>query len=783
MKSITLSVRRLTEFLLVRGSIDARAGRGFDRALEGSRIHRKLQKEGGEAYRAEVPLSAEIECGEFCYTLQGRADGILTQENGITIDEIKTTQRPIERLAEDSYPSHWAQACCYGYMLCTQDALPGVTVRLTYVQADSGEIRRFFRDYTAAQLTDFVFDLLRRYESWARLECDGRAVRTAALQALQFPFPAYRDGQRRMAAAVYRTIAAGERLFCCAPTGIGKTMSALFPALKAMGMGMGEKLFYLTAKTIAARSAENALAQLQSQQSAPFLRCLTLTAKDKICMLPERICTPEACPYADGYFDRARDAVYALLTRGGSLDSTALRAAADEFRVCPYELSLDLSLWCDVIVCDYNYLLDPVVHLQRFFESRGDYIFLLDEAHNGVDRCRDMFSAVIRKTDFLALRKALPKSHRALRTAAGAMNQTLRALRDDCAEAGNVQALHAFPDGLRAPLQKFLHAADDWLDVHRGDCPALEQQLLPLYFDVRFFARIAEQFDDTYAVLLTRVGSDLTVKLLCLDPSAQVAAALRKGRAAILFSATLSPLDYYRTVLGGPDGAHTLGLDSPFDPRNLGLYIASTVSTRYADRADSVPAIVRLLHTMIHSRTGHYIAYFPSYAYLDMVWTQFCLSHPDDPAVRQERGMDDAARAAFLQQFCDAPDAPLLGFCVLGGSYAEGIDLTGDRLIGTAIVGVGLPQVGPEPDLLRDYYNAQNGAGFDYAYRFPGMNKVLQAAGRVIRTERDRGVVLLIDDRFASPSYRALFPAHWAHARCTTPERLPQQLADFWRTS
>lgn len=783
MWTIKLPIRRMVEFLLRSGSIDARAGGGFDRAQEGSRIHRRLQKEGGADYRAEVPLAMEISCGDFCYTLEGRADGVLTDHaNGgrTVIDEIKTTHQPIEFVTENGNPAHWAQACCYGYILCAQESLPGVTVRLTYVQADTGELRRFYRDYTREMLETETMTLLRRYERWARLDAEWHDRRNESLHALTFPFGAYRAGQREMAAAVYRTIAAGERLFCCAPTGIGKTMSTVFPALKAMGGGMGDQLFYLTAKTMTARAAEEALARLRVHCPELKLRAITLTAKDKICMLDERSCTPDACPYADGYFDRANDAVYALLTAGQPLTRETITAAAAQYRLCPYELSLDLSVWCDCVICDYNYLLDPVVHLQRFFDGRGDYIFLLDEAHNAVDRCRDMYSAALRKSDFLAFKKALPKTERSLRRAAGCVNDALLELRRQCeAQGGRYRADKAFPEALRAPVQKFLAAADRWLEDHRGTRPEVEAQLLPLYFDARFFMKIAEDFDDTYITLQFCAGSELTVKLFCLDPSGPVRAALEKGRAAVLFSATLLPMDYYRDVLGGRAHTHSFALNSPFDPAHLGLFVAHTVSTRYADRNASVHPICALLRAMVDARAGHYIAYFPSYAYMEAVFTEFTAQYPDIATVRQERGMDDAARAAFLDRFVCGGET-LLGFCVLGGIYAEGIDLTGDRLIGTAIVGVGLPQVGAEPDALRDYYNAQNGAGFDFAYRFPGMNKVLQAAGRVIRTETDRGVVLLIDDRFNTAAYRALFPPHWRGARRVTEQTLPAELAAFW---
>lgn len=782
MWELTLPIRRLTEFLFNSGSIDARGGSGFDRAQEGARIHRRLQKEGGAAYRAEVALSIVADCGEFRYTVHGRADGILTESNRTLIDEIKTTHLPIGTITENRFPAHWAQACCYGHILCEQEKLNSITIRLTYVQADSGELQRFYRTYTCEALCSFFYDLLKRYERWARLETEWKERRNASLQQLTFPFGAYRDGQRSMAVAVYRTIQAGERLFCCAPTGIGKTMSVLFPSLKAMGEGMGAKLFYLTAKTVTGRAAEEAFMRLRTHAPALCLRSITLTAKDKLCKLTERNCTPEACPYADGYFDRVNDAVYTILTRDEPITRESLSAAAEEFRLCPYELALDISIWCDCVVCDYNYLMDPVVHLQRFFETKGDYIFLLDEAHNAIDRCREMFSATLRKSDVLALRKVLPKKHRAIRNAVNGLNNALLALRAECEESGQGYLVKkVFPEMLRAPIQQFLHATDQWLEDHRGELPELEQQLLTLYFDVRFFARIAEIFDDTYAVLLYRSGSECVVRLLCLDPSAQVDEALNKGRAAVLFSATLTPTDYYRNALGGAEKAHTLVLKSPFPQQNLGLFVADTISTRYNDRAESVPAVVKLLHTMICARKGHYMAYFPSYAYMEQVFEAFTADYPNETVVRQERGMDDEARAHFLAQFETDRNAPLLGFCVLGGMYGEGIDLAGDCLIGTAIIGVGLPQIGPETDLLRAYYNEKNGAGFDYAYRFPGMNKVLQAAGRVIRTETDRGIVLLIDDRFSATAYRALFPTHWCHAKHVTEETLANVLMHFWQ--
>ncbi len=826
MSSVHLPIRQLVEFLLRTGSIDSRFS-GFDRALEGARIHRKLQKAAGDGYEAEVFLSAEREACGIAFTLEGRADGIFTDEAGtVTIDEIKTTAVPFEEITEEMNPCHWAQGMVYGAIYSAQQSLPKINVRLTYYQIDADQIIRFTRHFTREELSAFLHKLLEQYAPWARRQLEWADRRSRSLSALQFPFAEYRPGQRALAGEVYRACRAGKdaahkggtRLFCQAPTGIGKTMSALFPALRSMGEGRGEKLFYLTARSTTQTAAEDALARLRASAPGLALRSVTLTAKEKVCLNPDAegrpACLPELCPFANGYYDRIKDALAALLDSGGSFDRAALARTAQQFSVCPFELGLDLSEWCDVVIGDYNYLFDPVVHLKRFFDASGDWLFLIDEAHNLPDRARAMYSASFAKSSLTDAKRALGRGRSSLKTALTRADKAFLEARKLCArlaprrtaEAGGEAPaqtsllpenaspalelpaplyaregtvfVRELPGALLTPLRAVQAPLQDWLEAN-PDADA-HAQLLDLYFAVQDITRAAERYDSHFVTQLTARGSELELHLLCLDPAPFVDASLSAGRSAALFSATLTPPGYYRGVLGCAD-ARAVALESPFPAENLGLYCLPNISTRYRDREASVPAVSDALARLAQGKTGNYFAFFPSYAYLRQVHEDFAARYPGVRTLVQESGLDDAARAEFLAQFVPQPAETLLGFGVMGGIFGEGVDLAGDRLIGCAIVGVGLPQVNPRQEMLRRYYDEQSGTGFDYAYRFPGMNKVLQAAGRVIRTPEDKGVVLLLDDRFALPDYTRLFPPHWRHIEYLhSSDELEDKLRSFW---
>ena len=600
MASIHLPIRQLVEFLLRTGSIDSRFA-GFDRANEGARIHRKLQKTAGEGYQSEVFLSAEREACGIAFTLEGRADGIFTDENGtVTIDEIKTTTVPYEEITEELNPCHWAQGMVYAAIYSSQQGLDALAVRLTYYQVDTDQIQRFTRQFTQQQLEQFLRQLLMQYAPWAQRQLDWDILRSQSLAALQFPFAEYRPGQRALAGEVYRACRAGKsadrkggtRVFCQAPTGIGKTMSALFPALKAMGEGCGAKLFYLTARNTTQAAAEDAIARLRTAQPGLALRSVTLTAKEKACLCKDAdghpSCLPEVCPYAKGYFDRVKDALASLLDGTPQFSRAALEETARHFTVCPFELGLDLSEWCDVVIGDYNYLFDPVVRLHRFFDSAGDWLFLIDEAHNLPDRARAMYSAQFSKSSLTEAKRALGKGKSPLKAALTRADKAFLETRKQTAEQGGTAFLQELPAELLKPLHALQAPLQDWLEQN-PDAEA-HAQLLDLYFAVQDITRAAERYDEHFVTQLSAYGSDLILQLLCLDPSAFVDASLACGRAAALFSATLTPPGYYRSVLGCPD-ARAVALESPFPQEHLGLYCLPGISTRYKDREASIPAV------------------------------------------------------------------------------------------------------------------------------------------------------------------------------------------------
>lgn len=781
MQTVALSVRELVEFVLRRGSLDSRFS-GTDRALEGARIHRRLQKAAGDGYEAEVSMHAVRVVDGIEYVLDGRADGIFKQGDLTVIDEIKTTAARTELLTEDFNPLHWAQVKFYAAFYCADNALDEICVQVTYFQIDTQEIICHKKLFTAVQLEDFLLETLHLYTRWAKLSSSWRGVRNASLKSLTFPFENYRDGQYRLAGAVYKTIASKGRLFACAPTGTGKTISTVFPALKSLGEGAGEKIFYLTAKTITRTAAEDAINLMREKSGDGLkLKSITLTAKDKICFLEERSCTPEMCPYANGYYDRINDALYDFLATHSRFTRDDITQYAKEKQLCPFELSLDLTNFCDVIICDYNYLFDPVVSLKRFFTEGGDFIFLIDEAHNLVDRARSMYSALISKKAFYDVKKAIGKTSRKLTNALTKINNRFIELRGKCEDAEERQLI--IPEGdedMPKLLMKFTEQASDWLDEHREN--EHQKDVLQLFFDARFFLMIWELYGEEYTSLVTLRSNEVTLELICLDAAPFLNDSMSLGCASVLFSATLSPSDYFIKTLGGGEEAKRTQLLSPFAQNNYCLLCADYVSTKYADRERTCDEICRLINAAVTAKNGNYLVFLPSYKYMEMVYERFCEMFDGVETVMQSAAMDEKAREEYLSQFDEIHEKPFAAFCVLGGIFAEGIDLAGEKLIGSIIVGVGLPQINPVQNALRDYYAKTSDAGFEYAYQYPGMNKVLQAAGRVIRTENDKGMTLLIDARFGTYGYKSLFPAHFSHLRYVkSTDAASEILKGFWK--
>lgn len=776
------SVRELVGFVLRSGDLVAGGFSRPDRLVEGTRGHQKIQRARPTDYQAEVPISYLVETEEIALEISGRIDGLLVEGDVVLVEEIKTTEADLNAIAENL--AHWAQAKLYAFMVAEQSGLNAIDVQLTYLQLDTDERREDRRTFACAELAAFCAELIERYLHWARRYQQWCAERDLSLAALKFPFAEYRPGQRDLAAATYRTIDGRGRAFAQAPTGIGKTISTLFPAAKALGLGHAEKIFYLTAKTSGRRVAEKAIDDLRGGDA--HLKSLTLTARDKICFKPNggSTCDPDQCEFARGYYDRINDALEDIFTHD-AFTRTLIEECAQKHRVCPFEFSLDLAPWCDVIICDYNYVFDPRAFLKRFFQDAGgQYAFLIDEAHNLVDRAREMFSADLCKSEIAGLKRLVGKTHPDLGKPLNALNRYLAQLGKKVEQEGRGEnwVSPQRPTDLLALVHKVLRAAEKVLE--QGAALPFWDELVECYFRALGFERIGELFDEHYTTYTEKQGQDIRFRLFCLDPAHNIRQALERGCAAVFFSATLSPLAYFRDLLGGEEGDTLLSLGSPFPPEHLRLLLADRIETTYKKRGESYDAIAESIAALVSQRAGNYLAFFPSYKYMDEVATRFAEAHPNIELLVQKSGMSDRQREAFLAAF-DAerlqPAQYTVGFAVMGGVFGEGIDLVGERLVGAVVVGVGLPQLCLERDLIRDYFDEREISGFAYAYTYPGMNRVLQAAGRVIRTASDRGAILLVDRRFGQSRYRQLFPPAWhpVHA-VRTPAHIAQSLAEFW---
>lgn len=776
---IRISVRSLVEFILREGDIDNRVSGSMekDAMLLGGKIHRKIQSRMGTNYTAEVPLKIQMPCDGFVLQIEGRADGVLKDDGKVLIDEIKGILRSLEHL-EAPVPVHLAQAKCYAYIYAVQNSLKCIDVQMTYCQMETEEIRRFCQEFEFQELQTWFQDLVTQYEKWAKFEIEWRNVRNDSIRQIEFPFP-YREGQRDLVASVYRTILRKKKLFIQAPTGVGKTMATVFPAVRAVGEGLGEKIFYLTAKTIMRTVAEQAFSLLK--EKGLLYKTITLTAKEKICFCEEAECNPDACPYAKGHFDRVNDAVFDLITHSGDWSREVLEEQAKKHMVCPFEMSLDVSNWADAVICDYNYAFDPQAHLKRFFSEsgKGEYLFLIDEAHNLVERGREMYSASLYKEDLLEVRKMVKAEDPKLAKGLSECNQQFLELKRECEHYQILKSV----SHIVLKLMNVLSKLEDYLE----ECKDAEKKkrVLDFYFAVRSFLNIHDIMDENY-VIFSEMMEDgrFQIKLFCVNPAVNLQNYLEQGNSTIFFSATLLPVHYYKKLLSVEKDDYAVYAHSSFPQENKFLFIGTDVSTRYTRRGESTyQRFARYIAVMAEQKKGNYMAFFPSYRFLEEVHTCFleCVDHEVD-SICQVSYMDEEQREEFLEEFEQEREKSLVAFCVMGGIFSEGIDLTDDKLIGAVIAGTGLPQVCTEREILKQYFNAADMDGFDYAYLYPGMNKVLQSAGRVIRTESDRGVILLLDDRFRAMRYREVFPREWQQYQLGSVKNLEQEIRTFWES-
>lgn len=777
---IKISVRNLVEFILRSGNLDNRRTSAADREAmqKGSRIHRKLQKQMKASYKAEVPLKWEEEYSDFIIEIEGRADGIIDDEEACVIDEIKGVYRDLYFL-EEPVPVHKAQAMCYAYFYASQKKISKIEVQMTYCHLETEEIKRFREEFSFSYLKKWFEDLLSEYYKWANFQYQRRIERRSSMEGLEFPYP-YRKGQKELVSGVYHTMRTEKQLFIQAPTGIGKTMAAIFPAVRAVGEGYGDKIFYLTAKTITRTVAEEAFSILKEKGLS--YKTISITAKEKLCLCEETDCNPEKCPYAEGHFDRINAAVFEILNEKDTYLREDLLEQAEKHRVCPYEMCLDISSWVDAVICDYNYVFDPNVYLRRFFSDgvKGDYLFLIDEAHNLVERGRKMYSAVLCKEDFLETAKIVKEHSAKLYKILKKCNRMMLEYKRECDECTVMENIA----GLSLQLMNLLGEMENFLEKEHEE--KVQKAVLEISFSVRHFLNMYDIADENY-VIYSHYDDEqrFLITLYCVNPKRNLQECLNKGRGAVFFSGTFLPLPYYRSLFSERRDDYAICASSPFLRENLKLLVACDVSSKYTRRGVSeYEKMVEYIYELAAGKQGNYMVFFPSYRMLEDIYEIFRNKTEERQfevsCILQSSNMTEQEREEFLEAFQENSAKTLIGFCVMGGIFSEGIDLTGERLIGAAIVGTGLPQVGCEREILKNYYDEKAQNGFAYAYRYPGMNKVLQAAGRVIRTKEDRGVVLLLDERFLQREYLELFPQGWqSYERCTVGNA-GQKIRAFW---
>ena len=783
-----ISVRELAE-LASRGSSLGAASGDSPTSEEGRELHRLLAAAQGEGFVSEVPISADFKSGSITYRISGRADGV-TEGEIPRVTEFKTVthsgfEKAFSRLGR-------AQLMIYAACLAISEGYSRVATNLVVATPDGEKVKNSERVYTADELELALHAFLSRVAPRASSEADAMRSVHPELARLKFPHAELREGQRELISSVASAVGGGKRLFAQAPTGIGKTVSVLYGAARAMGRTDIRRVFYLTAKASTRREAYAAAGRLAGAGAG--LRTMVLTAKEQIC--PRRtgadfICDPEHCPLAKGYYDRAASALQMLTKSYKGYPAGTISRAAASFNVCPHELSLDLSEYCDVIICDYNYAFDPAVKLRRYFGDGaycgGKNVFLIDEAHNLPERARDIFSATLTRRDVAELMGSVvndPRLTSALAALDGAMCRAGELCEENTSDIDGVRCGYYFN---RDPLPELddavaraLEAAELYYFTHRTD-PAAAVPASRFRSLCKKWQNAAENFDERYRTYIEKIGEEVSLKLYCLDPSARLDDALGEAYSSVFFSATLTPSDYFADILGGGKDSRSVSLPSPFPRENLGLIAFSAVSTRFEDRERSYKRIAGAIAATVAAKRGNYIVYFPSYKYLQSVTDIFCARYPNVPVAIQRSGMTRQEREEFLSFFEEDEGRLRVGFCVLGGSFSEGVDLPGSRLIGTLIVGVGLPGLSAERNIIRDYFENRAECGYDYAYTYPGMNSVLQAAGRVIRRPEDRGVVVLIDDRYAEEKYRALYPPHWEGMKYAADiPSLQAELSAFW---
>ncbi len=769
----SISVRALAEAVWRTGDLAIGGGLGVS-ARQGAEAHRWYQRNREVPYDAEVPLARAYHADSVTLEVKGRADGVYTDASPPVLEEIKTTAAGLLLLPRDN-GVHWAQAKLYGAMYAAAGDHPAVTLRLTYLELRSRQHRSFEQTLTRDALDAFFSETGRRYTAWLDRVASWRIRRRRRLTDLPFPFERYRRGQRALVSEVFEVSEAERGLFVEAPTGSGKTIAVLYGGMKALAAGRCSQVIYLTAKTVGRLAAEAAVHRLR--EGGASLKSLSMRSREVMCRLPTGRCDPSSCRLAKGHFDRLGGAMAALFDQD-AMDGAALDAVAETHAVCPYWLSREMLPWVDVVICDYNYLFDPTARLPAIARpQRERRLCLVDEAHNLVERAREMFSAELNTATLSKLEARLGAEHKPLRGQLLRVKRRMHAAFEGALKQNGRPTADAPPEALLDAVARLCTLVEQMLVEGRGE---FVEPLLEVYFEALAFSRAAQRRPDDGRILFLAYGRQLRVKRLSLDPAPRLREILDEAKLSrVFFSATLSPLGYYVRMLGGAEQDKTRVFDSPFPPGRLFSGIAGAISTRFRDRRATAERIGTIILTVVNARRGNYLVFFPSYEYLKLVVSQMT-ADPRISLVVQTPEQSEDEKRDFLRRFESPGDSGVVGFVVLGGRFGEGIDLVGTRLIGAVVISPGVPRVTLERELLREHFDRQGGRGFDFAYRYPGMNKVRQAAGRVIRSETDRGINLFVCDRFDHRAYRSLLPSV-DPPRYARPDILERDLLCFWK--
>lgn len=773
MDTIKLSVRELVEFIYKSGDINVKA-MSTDRALEGIKAHKILQSQMGEDYQKEFFLKKEFELNNILFIIEGRADGIIIENEKVTIDEIKSTYTNLDLIDENYNTAHMAQAKCYAYIYGVDNNLDELDVQLRYYNIDSGKTKILSSKYTIDELRLFFYDLLNMYIDWAETIINLRKEREKTVNSLKFPFNEYRQGQRNFSVAVFQSIKEGKKLFAQAPTGVGKTISTLFPAIKILNSKNNTKIYYLTAKSSTKAIAFDTI-KLMTDRGLK-LRTTVITAKDKICFMDETKCDPEHCPYARGYYDKLNEPLKKSIKNNCLYDRDYIENIGKIYEICPFEFSLDLAYMSDVVICDYNYYFDPRVALQRddVFKNNND-ILLVDEAHNLEDRTRSMYSPELLKEEYYDVYKLMKTINKKISSSLSTINKKFIEIKKRAEEPF---IFEEEPSDLINSLRKFVVLAEEYINDRKNE--NVPDELVDIYFKSTFFIKISEIADDTFCYYVDSTKNKTIVKLFLIDPSTILKEILKKAWSSVFFSATLTPLKYFRYILGGADEDYLLKIKSPFEENNLKLMITEDLSMKYVVRNENIDAACRYINEVVTEKKGNYMVFFPSYSFMEKTFETYEQLYDISNIIFQEQGINEEEQTLITDKFKNETGVVL--FTVVGGIFSEGIDLPLEKLIGAVIIGTGIPQISFERNIIRNFFDNKFNSGYDFAYKYPGFNKILQSAGRVIRTEDDKGIVLLIDSRLCQMTYLKLFPEHWNHyIKIKNLNEIKKQISEFWK--